>query len=329
MHRRRDAWRPRFGTTPVPQVPPIRPIPPIRPAQPPISGPPVSNPGQSQWQSRWQAEWQSQWRQEYQRHVRPHLRPPAYRSHRRRGAWTVARRMPPPLLILLGVVGVGLMIALVTALASIALVVGLIAVPVLITRGAIRARGRQRRLLAAAAHPVPPHVLARRPQLDPLAAWRHARSRFVAVRSEYAAYECDALAVLRLPALADVTVPSTARFIEAFAEAQALDTDSPQPSPHRERYVAAVERACQAWAAAREAAERIRLSHLPEEERATVERVVRLLTKARDTDSDAERLVAYGKARSDLAKLERTGRLRIPKAAQAQLDNAYRGQLPA
>jgi hypothetical protein len=92
---------------------------------------------------------------------------------------------------------------------------------------------------------------------------------------EYAAYECDPISVLRLPALADVTVPSTGRFVEA----QALQTDAfPGHDAHATGYVAAVERADRAWRAARAAAERMRLSGLSPTERGTVERVIKLLT---------------------------------------------------
>jgi hypothetical protein len=259
----------------------------------------------------------------------PYLRRTPYRRPRRR-VWAAVRRVPPPLLIIIGVVGLSFLITMVTAALGMAMLIGMIMVPLLIARGITRSarRGRRHHQLAGP-HPHVAHpqmVAPPRPAVDP---WRYAKSRFAALRSEYAAYECDAIAVLRLPALADVTVPSTARFVEAFAEAQALDVDGAPPQPHRDQYIAAVERAWRAWQAAREAAERIRLSHLPEDERSTVERVVRMLTTARDTDNDAERLVAYGKARSELARLERTGHIRIPRPAQAQLDNAYRGQLPA
>jgi hypothetical protein len=252
---------------------------------------------------------------------------PGHPRRRHRRGWLALRFIPFPLLVIAGLSAVSFLMAAIVMVAGIAFVVGAVVLPVLIVRGvrrSIRDGQRHRHQLSrpyGPALPAPP----RRPPVDQ---WRLAKDRFTALRAEYAAYECDALAVLRLPALADVGVPSTARFVEAFAEAQALDVDGTPPQPHRERFVAAVELACRSWQAAREAAERIRLSHLPEEERSTVERVVRLLTKARDTDSDAERLVAYGKARSELARLERTGRIRLPRPAQAQLDNAYRAQLP-
>lgn len=198
------------------------------------------------------------------------------------------------------------------------------AVAVLIARHQIRtAIRRRRRAPVMARHPSRPALL--RPDV----VWARARSRFAALRREYAAYECDPMNVLRLPALADVSVPSTGRFVEAFAEAQALDSDVLPPPAHVTAFVAAVERAGRAWQAAHDAAERIRLSGLSPAERSTVERVIKLLTTARDSDSDAERLAAYSRARTELAKLDRAGVIHLPHPAQSVLDNASRGQLPA
>ena len=75
--------------------------------------------------------------------------------------------------------------------------------------------------------------------------------------------------------------------------------------------------------------ERARLSHLAPAERATGERVIKLLTMARDSDSDAERHAAYARARSEMARLDRAGGVHLPRAAQAVLDAAARGELPA
>jgi hypothetical protein len=169
--------------------------------------------------------------------------------------------------------------------------------------------------------PVPPP----RPDLQ----WAHARSRFHALRDAYAAHECDTLSVLRLPALSDVSVPSTARFVDAFAEAQALETDHFPPPPHAIAFAHAVDKAERAWQAARDAAERIRLSGLSADERRTIERVVKLLTTARDSDSDPERHAAYMLARTELDKLDRTGVVHVPRLAKAALDSAARGSLPA
>jgi hypothetical protein len=196
-----------------------------------------------------------------------------------------------------------------------------------------RHRRRHRRVRFGAAgtaplprHPAPPpRPLPPRPDL----AWKGARSRFGALAAEYAAHECDPMAVLHLPALSDVTVPSTGRFVDAFAEAQALETDAFPPESHAAAFVAAVERAERAWLAARDAAERIRLSNLTPAERGAVERVIKLLTTARDSDNDAERLAAYSRARTELAKLDRAGVIHLPRTAHESLEVAGRGQLPA
>jgi hypothetical protein len=169
---------------------------------------------------------------------------------------------------------------------------------------------------------------ARRPVARPESGWTSARQRFHRLRDQYALFECDPMAVLRLPALADVTVASTARFVDAFAEAQALETDRFPGSERAPEFLAAVDRAERAWRAARDAAERIRLSGLTPAERATVERVIKLLTTARDSDSEPERLAAYTRARTELARLDRSGVIQVPLPAQAALDEAARGQLP-
>ncbi|MGH3900021.1 MAG: hypothetical protein ACRDTA_17635 [Pseudonocardiaceae bacterium] len=187
-----------------------------------------------------------------------------------------------------------------------------------------RRRINQRQHLAVA----PSRPASPVPAPQPVPDWRATRDRFAQLRSEYGQFECDPLAVLRLPALTDVTVPSTGRFVDAFAEAQAWDTDIEPPAAHRARFAAAVEQAWRAWHAARDAAQRIRLAGIPEREHATVQRAIKLLTMARDSDHDAERIAAYAKARAELAKLGRSGTLRLPPAATAALDVAARGQLP-
>lgn len=220
------------------------------------------------------------------------------------------------LLALSGVAGLGVLFALVVVGAS---VVGPIA---LASAVVVRQRRRARR------QAVPAQRQAARPVPAP-PRWQDAHNRFAALRTEYAGFECDPVQVLTLPALADVSVPSTERFVEAFAEAQALDTDTEPAANHSAAYVAAVDRACRAWTAARDAAERIRLSRLGVEERTCVQRVIKLLAMAQDTDNEAERLTAYGRARSELVRLGRAGTVLLPHPAHAALDAACRGELPA
>ena len=257
-------------------------------------------------------------------HRARHMRRMARRRAHRRSPVAVA------LVILLITTAVaGSAAAAIGAMIALLIVVAAVTGPALIVGGtaiALARRSRRRRAVAAGTAPLPARPAAPpRPEV----VWTKARERFAALRAEYAAFECDPMQVLRRPALADVTVGSTARFVDAFAEAQALETDSLPPAEHATSFVSAVDRAERAWRAAVDAADRIRVSGLSPTERATVERVIKLLTTARDSDSDPERLAAYTRARSELARLDREGVIHLPRTAAAALDEAARGQLPA
>lgn len=218
--------------------------------------------------------------------------------------------------------------------AALVLVAILIALTPVLLIGAVIASRRsmhRHRVLPIGPHAYvyPPRGVAPpRQPAPPRLHWPTDRVRFARLQEEYGRFECDALAVLRTPALADVTVPSTARFVDAFAEAQALLTDAEPPPEHRARFAGAVERAWAAWRAAREAADRIRLAGVPVEEHAGVERAIKLLVMARDSDNEAERAAAYARARTELAKLERSGSIRLPTPAVVALETAARGTLP-
>ena len=111
--------------------------------------------------------------------------------------------------------------------------------------------------------------------------WDAAVARYAETARAYAAFECDPAAVLHRPALADVGVAATARFVDAFAEATALVTDA-YPGPQMaERFVAAAERADRAWKAAVDAADRVRAARFAPGERALLEQTLALLALAR------------------------------------------------
>lgn len=209
-------------------------------------------------------------------------------------------------------------------LTGLALIGLILALPVLVIGGATftLVRRRRRRIRTAGTAPLPGRPAQRRPDV----VWRLARDRFHTLAAAYATHECDPMNVLRLPALSDVTVPSTGRFVEAFAHAQALESDAFPGEEHAANFVRAVDAAERAWRAAHEAAERIRLSGLSPAERITVERVIKLLTTARDSDHEPERLAAYARARAELDKLDAAGIIHLPRAARAA---ASRGALPA
>ncbi|QJY50208.1 hypothetical protein [Pseudonocardia broussonetiae] len=240
----------------------------------------------------------------------------------------VPRRVLPWLLLLpLFVSGV---LALVSFVLATAVALGLTvaaATPFLVAGGvAFHVVRRRIRARSAGTAPLPGRPAApKRPDV----VWRLSLDRFHALAAAYAAHECDPMNVLRLPALSDVTVPSTGRFVDAFAHAQALESDAYPGDAHAAQFVAAVDAAERAWRAAREAAERIRLAGLSPAERSTVERVIKLLTTARDSDHEPERLSAYARARSELDKLDAAGTVHLPRTARAALDAAARGALPA
>lgn len=151
--------------------------------------------------------------------------------------------------------------------------------------------------------------------------WEQGRDRFRALAGSYAAHECDPLAVLTLPALSDVSVPSTARFVDAFADAQALDTDAFPGAAHAAEFVRAVDRAERAWSAARDAAERIGDHGLTPDQRLVVQRV-RTLLAAGDPG-------AWARVRAHLLGLDRVGAIHLPRPARAALDSAARRALAA
>ena len=276
-------------------------------------------------------------------------RPPYHYSYHRARRPLLARGPLGPLLLLLAVMALAGGVALASLVIAVLATLGALALAGVAT-GAIVSRWRrtqrmmtwQRRPAPSAVSPtvsVAPATSAALsvpsapavpavPVVPVVPDWAVTRARFAQLRSEYGQFECDPLAVLRLPALTDVTVPSTGRFVDAFAEAQALDTETSPPPQHAARFARAVDAAWRAWHAARDAAQRIRLAGIPAEERATVQRAIKLLTMARDSDHDAERAAAYSRARAELAKLDRRGTLRLPPAAAAALDAAARGQLP-
>lgn len=148
------------------------------------------------------------------------------------------RNSPAPLILLIlaipilsgGVSGVLALVGLAIFAGAVATAILATALPVLLVGSVAfvavrrhRRRAELRRGGAAGTAPLPARPAAV-PRPDRV--WAHAQRRFHGLRAEYAAYECDATAVLRLPALADVSVASTARFVDAFAEAQALETDA-------------------------------------------------------------------------------------------------------
>jgi hypothetical protein len=159
--------------------------------------------------------------------------------------------------------------------------------------------------------------------------WNAAVARYAATARAYGAFECDPAAVLHRPALADVGEPATARFVDAFAEATALVTDSYPGQEAGERFVAAAERAERAWRAAVDVAERVRTARFGPGERALIDQTLALLSLARSSPHEAERRSAYARARRRLADLERRTGWALPRPAGELLATRARGMLSA
>ncbi len=161
------------------------------------------------------------------------------------------------------------------------------------------------------------------------ARWDDAVGRHRTTAASFAGFECDLDAVLRLPALADVEQPATARFVDAFAEANALRTDAFPGPEYARRFVEAVEHAEQAWSAAVEAAERKRDTRFAPDERRLLARVRTLLDVAATSTFESERRAAYQQALRRLVELERRTGWRLPRPTALALEHRARGVLAA
>lgn len=159
--------------------------------------------------------------------------------------------------------------------------------------------------------------------------WEEAVARHRDTAQAFAAVECDLRELLRLPALADVEQPATARFIDAFAEANSLRTEQFPGREYAARFVAAVERAEQGWAAAVEAAERTRDARFGPDERRLIAQVEALLEVAASSAYDSERRTAYQHAQRRLAELAKRTGWRLPRPAATALELRARGMLTA
>lgn len=158
------------------------------------------------------------------------------------------------------------------------------------------------------------------------ARWDDAVLRHRATAQAFAEVECDLSALLRLPALADVEQPATARFIDAFAEANALHSEQFPGPAYAQKFVEAAERAERAWVAAVEVAERKGDSRFAGERR-LVAQVAALLEMAATSEFESERRTACQQAQRRLAELERATGWRLPRPAAVALGQRARGML--
>ncbi|MHC1560438.1 hypothetical protein ACR9E3_15900 [Actinomycetospora sp. C-140] len=142
----------------------------------------------------------------------------------------------------------GLGAALLAAVADLvaAAIAAIVATVIALRRGITRVR--------TVVHGHPQGRMGRLDEHD-TARWHLAKKRFATLQAEYAAFEADRMAVAARPALADVTVPATARFVQALSDAEFLATDTEPSGPRRAEFSAAVDRAAAAWKDAQRVAE--------------------------------------------------------------------------
>ena len=162
------------------------------------------------------------------------------------------------------------------------------------------------------------------------ARWDDAVARHRTTAQAFADFECDLDAVLRLPALADVEHPATARFVDAFAEANALRTDE---FPGRE-YARALRRGGQARRAGVVGGRRGGPAQAPTlrfdpPQRRLLAQVRTLLDVAASSAFESERRAAYQQAQRRLAELQRRSGWRVPRPAAVALEHRARGMLAA
>lgn len=170
-------------------------------------------------------------------------------------------------------------------------------------------------------------AVARRPEHR--RRWNAALAQHGRTAQAFAAFECDPMAALERPALADVSQPATARFVDAFAEASALLTDDYPGEVPGALFVEAAERCARAWTAAVDAADRVRAQRFAPGERALLDQAVKLLALADSTAYEAERRSAYRHARQRLDELAARSGWALPRPAGAVLERRAVGMLAA
>jgi hypothetical protein len=168
-----------------------------------------------------------------------------------------------------------------------------------------------------------------RPEQAERDAWQAAVQRYGRTAGEFAAFECDPRAVLARPALADVTRPPTARFVDEFASACALRTDGYPGAAAAAEFTRAAERAERAWSAAVDAADRVGAACFAPGERKLLDQTIKLLTAAESTPHDGERHAAYRRALARLSELERRTGWVLPGPAVGAVEHRARGMLVA
>lgn len=150
-----------------------------------------------------------------------------------------------------------------------------------------------------------------------------AKARHDEVLAAYAPYEMDPVTALTYPAISDVSVPETADFFEALADATALRPDDPRVADSvLERYRDAVRRLTQAWRVAERNARQVGTDLLADDDARRLRQATKLLGHAEGAANAAERATYLRGARELIERLIQRGALTAPPRVIEAIENS-------
>ena len=164
---------------------------------------------------------------------------------------------------------------------------------------------------------------------DYQAEWGKYRARHAQLNENFLKSQMDWEMFLNYPMLTDVSVPETAGLVSAMNTASDVPSEFPKyvmdepvgsVNLAEHSYPVAVSKFQSAWDVAFAKAKRVKLRNIPFEERKLMQTIKSTLARAENVGaSDAERQLAYKKARSLLDKLEHVS---VPDKLHMALEEA-------
>ncbi|GAB3298671.1 hypothetical protein EK0264_17155 [Epidermidibacterium keratini] len=152
--------------------------------------------------------------------------------------------------------------------------------------------------------------------------WVTAFARHDEVLAAYAPYEMDPVTALTYPAISDVSVPETASFFEALAEASALRPEDPRHAGAIfDEYRAAVRRLTQAWRSAERRARQVGTDLLADDDARRLRQATKLLGHAERAATAAERASYLRSARELIERLTHNGAITAPPRVIEQIES--------
>ncbi|GAB3298676.1 hypothetical protein EK0264_17160 [Epidermidibacterium keratini] len=151
--------------------------------------------------------------------------------------------------------------------------------------------------------------------------WDSAMARHDEVLAAYAPYEMDPVTALTYPAISDVSVPETADFFEALADATALRPEDPASAGAiLEQYRAAVRRLTQTWRTAERKARQVGTDLLADDDARRLRQATKLLGHAEGAANAAERASYLRGARELIERLIERGAITAPPRVIEQIE---------